>query len=86
MWKIKFSREAVRDLSKLDRPTAQRILQKLKECAKDPYKKFSKLTGYDDYKLRIGDYRTLVLLLSDKTVYIERIGHRKNIYKKLKKS
>lgn len=82
-WKIEFSDEALRELSNLDRKTAQQITKRIDEAAEDPYHYFSRLTGQDDYKLRAGDYRVVVLLLhSRQTVFIEKIGHRKNVYKR----
>lgn len=61
----------------------QRIIEKLEKAAESPPHYFKRLTGADDYKLRVGDYRILVLLLHSKnTVFVEKIGHRKNVYKK----
>ncbi len=82
VWEIQFSIEAVRDLSKLDAKTAARIIKKLEESSKNPVHFFTRLAGHDDYKLRVGDYRVIALLLHDlKVIFIEKIGHRKNIYK-----
>ena len=80
-WKISWSSEAVRFLSKMEKPEAQRIVKKLEEATADPQHYFSRLVGHDDYKLRVGDYRIIVLLLhSESTIFIEKVGHRKNIY------
>jgi len=81
-WKISWSNEAIKELSKLDKKEAQRITRKLEQASENPHYFFSRLVGREDYKLRISDYRAIVLLLySEKTIFVENIGHRKNIYK-----
>ena len=76
------SEEAFRDLSSLENRTVKRIIKKLEQAAKNPNHYFTRLVGCDDYKLRVGDYRGLALLLHEKKViFVQKIGHRKNIYK-----
>ena len=82
-WKIEWSEEAFRDLIALNKPVYTRIIRKLEETQIDPQRFFQRLVGADDYKLRIGDYRVIALLFLDrKTIFIEKVGHRSNIYKK----
>lgn len=82
MWDIELSQEAFGDLSRLETKVAERIIRKLEEAAENPNHHFTRLVGHDDYKLRVGDYRVLVLLLhGKKIVFVQKIGHRKNIYK-----
>ena len=82
-WKISWSSEATRFLSKMEKTDARRLVKKIEDAAEDPRRYFSQLAGQDDYKLRVGDHRILVLLLhAETTIFIEKIGHRKNIYKK----
>ncbi len=81
-WRIEFTREALKDISKLELKVVDRILNKLEEIKNKPYDHFQRLVGYDDFKLRVGDYRIIALLTHDKKIIIEKIGHRKNIYKK----
>jgi len=81
-WKIEYTRESMRDISQLETKTVDRILNKLEEVKEDPYHFFKRLVGNDYFKLRIGDYRLLAFLItSDKQIIVQRIGHRKNIYK-----
>lgn len=81
-WDVELSEEAFRDLSNLDPETSGRIIDKIEEAAGNPKHFFRRLRGQDDYKLRAGDYRVLALLLhEEKTVFIEKVGHRRNIYK-----
>ena len=52
---------------------------------KNPEHFLEKLTGMLEYKIRVGDYR--VILLFDKAnqkLRIQAVGHRKNIYKRYK--
>ncbi|MCD6576159.1 MAG: type II toxin-antitoxin system RelE/ParE family toxin [Nanoarchaeota archaeon] len=81
-WKIELSEEAFRDLSKIDAKEARRIVRRLESAAKDPKHYFKRLKGCDDYKLKVGDYRILALLLHEKKIiFVEKIGHRRNVYK-----
>ena len=81
-WKIEWSRHALAELNKLETKDIQRIIQKLEQVSEDPQTHFQRLKGYDYYKLRVGDYRVIVLLLTtNKVILVENLGHRKNIYK-----
>ena len=81
-WEIAWSTDAARFVDRLEKQIAARIVGKIEEAAEDPHAHFSRLVGHEDYKLRVGDYRVIALLIhSEKTVFIEKIGHRKNVYK-----
>jgi mRNA interferase RelE/StbE len=83
VWRIEWSHEALRELYKLEKVIAERIVKKLDQAAKNPARFFERLVGEDDYKLRITDYRVRAELnFQRETVYILKVGHRKNIYKK----
>jgi len=82
-WQIEWSEEAARDIINLERDIAKRIIRKLDQVTEDPYRYFERIVGSDEFKLRVGDYRVLVLLAnSSKTIFIKKAGNRKNIYKK----
>ncbi len=82
-WSIRWTEQGFRDLNRLDAPVARRIVEKLEHAATDPTHFFSRLTGEDDYKLRIGDYRLLALLAHDaQTIYVERVDHRSQVYRR----
>ncbi len=82
MWSVELSEEAFRDLSKLEKKIAERIVRKLEVAAKNPHRYLTRLVGHDDYKLRVGDYRVLVLLLHEKKVlFVQKLGHRKKVYR-----
>jgi mRNA-degrading endonuclease RelE of RelBE toxin-antitoxin system len=82
-WKLSWSTDAALFMSKLDKSAAQRISDKLESTLPNPLHFFRRLSEADDCKLRIGDYRALVLLLhAEETVFVEKIGHRKRVYKR----
>ena len=84
MWHIVFTKRARKDLIALERQVSKRIFSKLEKAAENPKKQFSELVGSDYSKLRIGDYRVIVFLkFEEKLIEVRRIGHRRNIYKKL---
>jgi mRNA interferase RelE/StbE len=84
-FKFVYSEEALSQLRKLDNATAKRIVDRLDGTLANPAHFFERLAGRDEYKLRVGDYRILArLLVSENTVFILSVGHRKNIYKRLK--
>lgn len=81
-WKIAWSETAAGAMAKLDQAAISRLNAKLEQAAQDPLRFFSRLKGQDDFRLRAGDYRIIALLLhSEKVIFVEKIGHRKNIYK-----
>ena len=83
VWKLSWSTGAASFMSKLDSKEAQRISGKLESTLENPQHFFKRLSGEEDYKLRIGDYRAIVLLLhNEQTVFIEQVDHRKRIYKR----
>ncbi|HQT45184.1 MAG TPA: type II toxin-antitoxin system RelE/ParE family toxin [Candidatus Micrarchaeota archaeon] len=83
-WKLSWSTGAASFMSKLDQAEARRISDKLESTLENPLRFFKRLAGEEDYKLRIGDYRALALLLhGEQTVFIEKVDHRKRVYKSI---
>jgi mRNA interferase RelE/StbE len=87
-WKIEFSAEADRELSKLDGPVIKRILKFLQErVAKldNPGSIGNALQGPrfgEFWKYRVADYR-LICKIEDArvVVLVLRIGHRSDVYR-----
>jgi len=87
-WKIEFSAEADRELSKLDGLVIKRILKFLRErVAKldNPRSIGNALQGTrfgEFWKYRVGDYR-LICKIEDArvVVLVLRIGHRSDVYR-----
>jgi len=81
--KIEWTEPAARDLEKLDRQVARRILKRLTWLSKNlgsviPEPLAGELRGA--FKLRIGDWR-VVYTVEGKTIVIQFVGHRRDIYK-----
>ena len=81
-WKLAWSIDAADFMGRVERPVAERIAAKLESVLENPSRHFSRLSGAEEWKLRVGDHRVIALLLhSERVVFVERVGHRKNIYK-----
>ena len=83
MFSIEWTEGATEDLEKLDRPIARRILRRLAWLSKNfqsivPEPLAGELKG--TFKFRIGDWRA-VYTLEGKTIVIQFIGHRSEIYR-----
>jgi len=73
---------AQRQLEKLKKRVQERILDSLERIRIRPYSFVKKLTNSSLYKLRIGDYRIIMKIISNTmTIYVVEMGHRRNIYK-----
>lgn len=85
-WKIKFSDRAEKQLRKLDKATAKRILKYLKEnVVSDPKAvgKYLKGNLADLWRYHIGDYRLIcVFEHGELVILVLEIGHRREIYDK----
>lgn len=85
IFKLLLSSAAEKDLKKLEHLVFLRIDQALLSLVENPYKigtKSLKNSKLAEFRIRVGDFRILYdVYNSNKTVYILRIGHRKDIYK-----
>lgn len=83
---IVFTSQAKKDLRKLHKVSQIIIIEKIKKLGEGGVPaNVEKLSGYKKaYRVRVGDYR-IVYRIIGKKMYIVLIGHRKNIYEKLKK-
>ena len=79
---IEWSAEAAGQLEGLEKKVQERIRDKVVEAARNPAHYFERLAGSAECKLRVGDYRIVAFVFhSSKRAFIQRIGHRKNVYK-----
>ena len=85
--KVIYSKKAFKDLKRLNRQIAQKIIKKIKSYTEsnNPLKYAKKLNPpFDDlYRFKIGDYRVIFETDSKGKIFlltILKIGHRKNIY------
>ncbi|MGA7722296.1 MAG: type II toxin-antitoxin system RelE/ParE family toxin [Ignavibacteriaceae bacterium] len=84
-YSIRLLKSASKELGKLDKQTAQRIVKRLHWLSLNVHStKVFPLKGYLTglYKLREGSYRIIFEILENEmTIIIHSIGHRKDIYK-----
>jgi mRNA interferase RelE/StbE len=69
-WLIELTRSAQRDLRRLDARVRERVAGALRDLAVDPHRagQLRKLSGAPEWRLRIGDWRALLLLDEEERV------------------
>jgi len=85
MYSIRLLKDASREMGRLDKSTAQRVVRKLhwladniESLSPEPLK--GELSGL--FKLREGDYLIAYEVLRfEKTIVVHLIGHRREVYK-----
>ena len=84
-WKIEFTASAEKELAKLDKSGAKRIIKFLRErVSGEPRSSGKVLKGeYSGlWRYRVGDYRLICEICDDKiSVLVVRVGHRKEVYR-----
>lgn len=80
---ITYKKSVIRDISRLDKKEARRIIDKIEKDLSEQAESYPVLKGEFAglRKMRVGDYR-VVFTIIDKNVLVLRIGHRREIYKK----
>ncbi len=88
MVQVQYAKSAVKDLKKIEKKVALRIVKKVKENAemKNPLARAKALTGILTglYRYRIGDYRVIFEMRDGETISILlvlSVQHRKDIYR-----
>lgn len=84
MYKIVFTKEAVKVLRKMSRNLAHLLRQKLAELASDPYlpTNATKLQNRPSYRLQVGDWRVTYELQDEQlVVLVLNIGPRGEVYR-----
>ncbi len=87
-WTIRYTETALKQLRKVDRPTARRLLDFLDErvaAQADPRSQGKALHGASLaglWRYRVGDYR-IICAIQDATlvVLVVQIGHRREVYR-----
>ena len=86
-WLIEFLPQAAKELRKLDRTVAARIIQTLEEriaTLDDPRSIGSALVGEHAgyWRWRIGDYRVIARIEDERiTILVVRVAHRREVYR-----
>jgi len=80
---IKYKKSIERDLGRLDKKEARRILDKIENDLSGRAESYPVLKGgfAGLRKMRVGDYKVIFTIM-DNDIIILRIGHRREIYKK----
>jgi mRNA interferase RelE/StbE len=81
-YKISFKKSVARDLKKIGKDQADKILIKIEEELPEKAENFPVLTGKFSglRKFRVGDYRVIYSIIND-TALILRISHRREAYR-----
>ena len=82
-YSITYKKSVEKDLSRLGKPEARRIVDKIEKELSARADNYALLKGAFAglRKLRVGDFRVIFAVL-EQEVLILRIGHRRDIYKK----
>ena len=81
-YEVRFTETALNQLRKLEKEIQIRIIAILERVKISPERYLRKLKGRPEYRLRVGDYRILILVDREKLILlVVDVGHRKNIYK-----
>lgn len=72
MFKIEYSKQAMKTLLKMPRNTSGLIRRKIQQLATDPHAMLNvvKLTGRPGYRLRVGDWRIIYEVENDKLIVL----------------
>jgi mRNA interferase RelE/StbE len=81
-YKIAFKKSVSRDLRKIDKVEAERVLTRIEEQLPDKADNFPSLVGKFAglRRFRVGDYRVIYTIIGD-TALILRISHRRESYR-----
>ena len=81
-YQMVFTKNAVKDIEKLDFLAKKRLKKKLELLRQDPLKVSKKLidSKLGQYRYRIGDHR-VIFDLDKNSIVVLKIGHRKEIYR-----
>jgi len=86
MHRVRLLDTASKDLARLDKPVARRIVGRVQWLAENFEKAdLERLTGELEglFKLRVGDYRIIYELVhGEQLIMIHAIGHRREIYRR----
>ncbi len=85
-YRIEVKRSAARALKKIPKPDRRRIGEKIDSLAEElPNPETTKMKGENPFhRVRVGDYRIIYEIQDEVLVIlIVKVGHRKDIYRKL---
>lgn len=81
MFQIELTDTSKKFLRKLDKKSADLVLNKIYSIRENPFRYLKRLQGEKLWRLRVADYRAIVdIIVSMNKIIVVRIGHRKNVY------
>jgi mRNA interferase RelE/StbE len=80
---VKWTETSLRQLEKLEKSIAKRIIDRVEFISEDPFMYVQKLKGFGLYRLRVGGYRVIMSIERKKLiVFVLEVGHKSVIYRK----
>ena len=67
-WQVIWSEKSVKQLERIDKKNAQKIYDRVLDCAKDPFRAVIRLTNSQFYRVRVGNYRVILDLQQIKMI------------------
>ena len=82
MYNVEFSETAQKQLYKLEKEVRIRVISTLERIRIRPHPHVKRLVGSPYFRFRVGDYRLILDIKSDKLIiFVIEVGHRRDIYK-----
>ncbi len=81
-WSVMWSDKSKKQLIKIDKKIASRIIDRVEDIKVDPFTAVSRLSGSQFFRLRVGNYRVILDLQQGKLIiFVIETDNRKRIYK-----
>lgn len=87
--RVEWTRQALRDMRRLEGRSKTRILNGVEQFAHEGIGDVKRLQGRQDYRLRVGSWRVVFELRRAEAdaapviqvMYVTRVGHRRDVYR-----
>ncbi|WP_354246695.1 type II toxin-antitoxin system RelE/ParE family toxin [Arthrobacter sp. UYEF20] len=86
LFAVEYDPKALKELAKLDKPVARRVIQAIDALSVDPRPSGVRaLVGYPNlWRIRVGDYRVVYTIRDTELVVLTlRVAHRSSVYRSL---
>jgi mRNA interferase RelE/StbE len=84
VYDVRYHLTAKKQLADVPEPYRSQLARRIARLKDDPRSQSSKLTGFDLYKVRQGDYRAIFAIEDDTVVVlVVKVGHRREVYARL---
>ena len=81
MYDVVISKSANKDINNLPEDARKRIIGVLERICVSPYRHARKLSGIDDYRIRVGKHRVIININERlKRIEVPRVGNKENVY------